>query len=786
MPQATSSTTDDTTRQREDERLRELLSLSSDWFWEQDAGFRFTAVWGSVYDTGRFDARTTLGRCRWELGALGVSADQWRAHRALLDQHQPFRDFEYHFVNERGETRWLSVSGNPVFDAAGRFVGYRGVGRDITTAKNSEAQLRDSESRLRTLLELSSDWYWETDELHRLTLREGTVLTRFGIDIKRDLGKTYWALDYVNLSEADWAAHRALLERREEFRELLLGRPGPDGHLVWGRLSGRPRYDNAGKFIGYHGVGCGVTARVNAERALHESEAELRLLLENVPASIGYFDSGLYLRYFNRGFERVFGRSSADLAGRHLRDVLDAEAYLAVEPHFSGALKGIGTSYRRLNHVSGASARVLDISVVPHRDEGGRVIGCYGVAIDATEMERAGQEMRSLQHLFTSTFQNTTDLMAIYRVEADQLIIEGFNQALWRFYESRFPGVRLADWTGRSIEAFLREVPRLAADDIGRRLIPFWNAVRHARVERYQTDLPTPAGVQQRDALLVPITDAAGGVTHLFYRGADVTELVNKELELQALNAELERKVTARTADLSAANRELEAFAYAVSHDLRTPLRGIDGFSKLLAEEYSALLGDEGCDYVQRIRRGVSRMGDLIDDMLRLSQVTRGALQRRRVDLSALAHEIAAELSRQEAARRIEWHIAPGVEALADAGLMRLMLENLLGNAVKYSRGRELAVITFEPVVMPEQNGVGDTGFCVSDNGAGFDMAYAAKLFQPFQRLHGAGEFEGTGVGLATVWRIVRRHGGRIEGRGEPGKGAQFRIEWGHPGGEMA
>ncbi len=761
--------------QQEQQRMRDMAELSSDWFWEQDADYRFTFMSESLLAINGTHASSIVGKLRWELPVSAVDDKMWAEHRALLDRREPFRDFEYRFLNDNSEVRWSSVSGKPLFDTDSHFTGYRGTGRDITERMHGAAQLRESESRSRALLELSSDWYWEMDARHRLTRREGAVLSRFGVRAEQDLGKTHWELGYINIDDNQWSAHRALLERHEEFREMLVGRPGADGNLIWARLSGRPRYDDHGAFIGYHGVGRGVTAQVNAERALRDNEAELRLITDSAPASIGYFDRDLVLRFANRTWETVFNRKAADTVGKNFRDFASPATLQKVDAQFEKALGGTTVSYRRINDAPGAMARVLDFSLVPHRDASGNVVGCYSIAIDVTAVTEAQEEVRSLQHLFTSTFQNTSDLMAIYRVESDRLIIEGFNQALWRFYEARYAGIVVSDWAGKPINQFLREIVGLTSAETDARLASFWKCVRTAEMVRYQTDLPTPTGTHRRDSLLVPIADTTGRVTHVFYRAADITELARKEEELQALNAGLERKVVARTADLSAANRELEAFAYAVSHDLRTPLRGIDGFSKLLVDELGPSLAPSGASHLQRIRLGIQRMGDLIDDLLRLSRVTRGPLKRSPVDLSALAAEVGAELARQAPGRDVDWRIMPGMSVSADPGLMRLLLDNLLGNAFKYSRHVVHAVIEID--ASPAARGV---EIRVRDNGAGFDMAYADKLFQPFQRLHGVKEFEGTGVGLATVFRIVARHGGTIHAHGETGKGAEFRITLPH------
>ena len=755
-----------------EEWFRDLALLSSDWFWEQDAQFRFTALWGEMHARTGLNARTTVGKCRWELGILGVSEDQWRAHREMLAQHEIFRDFQYRYINENGQLRWLSVSGKPVFAAAGGFAGYRGIGRDITAQKIADNTLHESERRLRALLELSSDWYWVRDENHRLTVREGAILEQNLLPGMADVGKTPWEMGYVNMSEADWTAHRACLDRREEFRDLLWGRRNAAGEMRWARHSGRPLHDAEGRFIGYHGIGHGVTKQVEAEHALRESEAELRLLMESVPVSIGHFDAQLRLLYVNRAFEQVFGRPSANLVGRHLRDIVDQPAYAMSKAHFDSALQGTATSYRRIQNAPGASARVLDVTVVPHRDAAGGIVGCYGVAMDVTALEEAGAQVHGLQQRFGSAMENTTDLMAVYRVDGEQLIIEQFNPALRDFYETQFVPVRIADWIGRPLADFLREVAGLAPAELDGRLAPFKRVAATGQVVRYRSRIESPATFQERDALMVPISDGDGRVTHLFYRGADITELVAKEEELARLNAELERKVAARTAELSAANRELEAFAYSVSHDLRAPLRGIDGFSQLLLEQHSVALGSQGMDYLQRVRRGIQRMGNLIDDLLKLSRVTRAPLIRASVDLSSMAAEIAADMQRQMPERKVAWRLQAGVAVMGDPGLMRIMMDNLLGNAWKYTRDAGAPVIEFG---VTQRAGTG-VEFFVRDNGAGFDMAYAARLFRAFQRLHASGEFEGTGIGLATVARIVERHGGRVRAEGETGKGATFHV----------
>jgi PAS domain S-box-containing protein len=263
--------------------------------------------------------------------------------------------------------------------------------------------------------------------------------------------------------------------------------------------------------------------------------------------------------------------------------------------------------------------------------------------------------------------------------------------------------------------------------------------------------------------------DDTGTVQGVFAAARDITERKRAEEEVHRLNAELEQRVIERTAELEAANKELEAFSYSVSHDLRAPLRSIDGFSQVLQEETGGRLSADGEDALRRVRGATRQMGQLIDDLLKLSKVTRAEMHRERVDLSEMARSVVLELSGREPKRRTEVHIADGAVVEADPRLLRIVMENLMDNAFKFTSKRADARIEFGT-----REDDGRAVYFVRDNGAGFDMAYAGKLFGAFQRLHSAVEFPGTGIGLATVQRIIHRHGGSVRAEGAPGGGATF------------
>jgi PAS domain S-box-containing protein len=250
----------------------------------------------------------------------------------------------------------------------------------------------------------------------------------------------------------------------------------------------------------------------------------------------------------------------------------------------------------------------------------------------------------------------------------------------------------------------------------------------------------------------------------------DLTAQRRAEAEVRALNTELEARVKRRTAELERANKNLEAFSYSVSHDLRTPLRAVCGFSEALLEEYGDRLDETGHGYLRRIAAATERMGALIDDLLLLSRVSRTEMNMESVDLSAEVADVAAELCASEPGRQVRFRVQEGVYVTADRSLIRSVVQNLVENAWKFTSKRADAIIEFATTADD------DAAVCchIRDNGAGFDRAYVGKLFQPFQRLHTGTEFPGTGIGLASVQRIIERHGGRVWADGAPGEGAVF------------
>ncbi len=313
-----------------------------------------------------------------------------------------------------------------------------------------------------------------------------------------------------------------------------------------------------------------------------------------------------------------------------------------------------------------------------------------------------------------------------------------------------------------------RSIGKVLAPAVAARLKEPLRQVMAGQPQVFEIELEPGQEPRFMEMVFIPATAVGGAPEGFYLLASDISERKESEREILRLNSELERRVAERTAQLEAINRELEAFSYSVSHDLRAPLRSIRGFSEVLLESYAGQLDERGREFLRRSCQSSQHMDRLIDDLLKLSRVTRSELQTRPVNLSRLAEEIIADLRKTEPARNVEVVIAPDLTAQGDERLLRIVLENLLRNAWKFTGKTAAARIEFGVSYGEPRE------FVVRDNGAGFDMKYAAKLFGVFQRLHTSSEFAGTGIGLATVQRIVNRHGGSARAESAPGQGAAF------------
>lgn len=400
--------------------------------------------------------------------------------------------------------------------------------------------------------------------------------------------------------------------------------------------------------------------------------------------------------------------------------------------------------------------RILSVNAAPLLDPSGEVAGVVASLLDITLHEQAEQTLRKQEYLLREIGRAAK----VGGWEFDPATGAG----TWTEETARIHDVDPTDETG---------VERGLGFYHGEDRVRIQQAIARAVEEGVGYDLElemvSAAGARKWVHTIGHPVIEDGTVVKVRGSFQDITRRKQAEEQIRTLNRELESRVQRRTRDLEAVNRELEAFSYSVSHDLRAPLRAIDGFSQALLEDYDAALDDEGKDLLRRVRAAATRMAELIDDLLSLSRLSRRALDLSDVDLSDLASEVIRELSERQPERRVRTVVSPGAVARADRALVRVVLENLLGNAFKFTERTDKAVVEFG-----FENDEGAVWFFVRDNGAGFDVKYADKLFTAFQRLHSTEEFEGTGIGLAIVQRVVARHGGFVRCEGEPGRGAAF------------
>ncbi|MBF0588089.1 MAG: PAS domain-containing protein [Magnetococcales bacterium] len=404
------------------------------------------------------------------------------------------------------------------------------------------------------------------------------------------------------------------------------------------------------------------------------------------------------------------------------------------------------------------------------------VIAALMVVLLLSRWERLAEERLVTQRRYHDLLDHMSNGVAVYETldEGESFSFKDFNRA-----GERIEGVKRSTLIGRSVAEMF---PAVKSSGLFAVFQEVWRTgePQHHPISFY--DQQEKIGWRENYVYKLP----TGEVVAVY---EDSTKRKNAELALIELNQKLEQRVVQRTAELQSANEEMEAFTYSVSHDLRAPLRAIDGFSRILLEEYVESMDEQGRHYLERVRAGSVRMGGLIDDMLRLSRSTRGEICFEQVNLSKLAADWVERQRTREPERHVAVEIADHMWCRGDVRLMGVVLDNLMGNAWKYTSHTQNACIALQMSESIREGesvwAVGDARephqpgqrtFSIRDNGAGFDMAYAAELFTPFHRLHRCDEFEGNGIGLATVRRIVHRHGGTVSGEGVVGEGATFYL----------
>jgi PAS domain S-box-containing protein len=629
--------------------------------------------------------------------------------------------------------------------------------REETASIRSEHEaadraLRESEERFRTLVESANDAIFIWDAEGRCLEANRAACERLG----------YSRAELLTMTAADVSAPEQAQLVTERMAEIVAHGSAFVETVHWARdgtripvevsttvtsLGGRPVFLSIARDITKR-KHAEAEAAV-AEARLVEQTALLQSVLDSSEAAVFAVDRETMWALY--GVEIEPGRSLLDYEHASGDDV-------GAKRNLDRALAGERFTDEGLSGDDERTRAWFEVTHAPVRDRAGMVVGASVFTRDTTARHRADDEIRA-----TQTLLNQTQEMAQ---------IGGW------MYE---PATRTVTWTDEvyRIHDLSRDAyePNSATRDIA-----FYAPADQARIDeafRLAVSAGQPYDIELRlvtaqgRAIWVRTSGRPeihdGQVVRILGDIQDITERKLAEEEIRGFNAELEGRVIQRTIALEAANRELEAFSYSVSHDLRAPLRSIDAFSQILLNEYAAPLDAEGRRILGIILRNVKQMGALIDDLLAFSRVTRKELDRRHVDMAGLARSVAEELQVAQPDREIVFDIGPLADAPGDAPLLRQVWVNLLGNAVKFS----LPVEAPRVEVRSDQSD-GEYRYTVRDNGVGFDPTYVDKLFVPFSRLHPTAQFEGTGIGLAIVARIVGRHGGRVWADGTPGNGATF------------
>jgi PAS domain S-box-containing protein len=733
---------------------------------------------------------------------------EWLQHSDplhLAEMEVPFRHAGH------GLYRWHLTRRLAVLDATDKVLQWVTVATDIHQIRELEEERRSRDEELRIITDALPALISYTDTEGRLRFINAEYERWFARPLDSMLGlrmEELWSRFQIHPGDEEAFRKAALQGQHVSFETPL---QHSDGSLRPANITYVPRFRADGHSPdGFFALITDLSDLRKIEHELQVNRERFELITRSVHLGLWYCDLPFQSLFWNTWVkEHFFMPPDAEITIHKFYERLHPDDREPTRQSIQKALDEkipFDKEFRTVNPVDGTIKWIRAIGLGFYGKEG-RALRFDGVTLDISEQkikeERLQQEMRSTETLYKigRSLAAELDLQRLL-----QTITDSTSEAIgamfgaFLYHGANEPGKtfhRLAPKCAKVLNETFSSEAMVRLGDV-------------TRDHRFQPEGPfhalLPAQPLTRSFLAVPVKTRSGSVigalvfghaeadifgtasevlvagialqasvaidnAALFQKAED--ELLRRreaEDRLRTLNEELEARVRDRTAQLEAANHELEAFAYSVSHDLRAPLRGIDGFSTILERKYAASLDEQGHHYLKRVKDAASRMSHLIDDMLNLTRLTRQDMQKVPLDLSALAHSVAKFLNEAESTRLVEFRVHEGMRAHADPILMRAVLENLMGNAWKFTSQRLSGARIEVGMEMREDQPV----YYVKDNGAGFDMEYAEKLFRPFQRLHSTHEFPGSGIGLASVQRVIHRHGGKVWAEGRVNEGATF------------
>jgi PAS domain S-box-containing protein len=724
----------------------ELSALFGDsWTWEQDASYRFTSVQGGQR-TPIAEIDHALGQRRWELPHAVPLTGTWQDHLLVLEARQPFHGFEYR-IGEGPNASYACTSGEPMYDAAGAFRGYRGTAYNITRRVKAEQEAAHAHLLLQQASRLGQLGAW-TLAVPEMEV-EWTPGSRQLLGDAGDKPLTWEAalacLDPGSRTRLQEAMARCVARKRPFSVEarVMTG----DGSNKWLRIIGRPAPSLTGPCRRVIGAIQDVSARKEDARRLQELNQRLVTTLESITEGFFTVDCEWRMTYVNHEMERVARRPRDELLGRSVMDLFPWFRGSRFHQEYERAM----TSGRTAQFESVLESLGVWVEVYAYPSAQGLAVYFQ----DITERKNAEAALRASEERHRLFFEVSLD--AVLQLEQASGRILSVNPAACRMF-----GLGEAEIKARGRDGLIAPGEH--------RLQALRATAAKEGKARGQVALVRGDGTVFEAEIGGALFTASDGVTYASVSVRDISERLQQEAEILALNLGLTQKVRERTSELEAANKELKDFAHSLAHDLRTPIAAINTLAHVLEQRLQGTEKDR--HYAGRIQQAARQLDEYVEALLSHARLSQVPLRASRVDLSAMAERILDDLRLREPQRTVAAHVQPGLVAAGDATLLRMALENLLGNAWKFTGNRDDAQIRF---TAQTQAGL-PTTYCVSDNGAGFDMDYAHKLFGAFQRLHTQAEFPGTGVGLANVQRIVLRHGGQVWAEGSPGNGASFHF----------
>lgn len=528
--------------------------------------------------------------------------------------------------------------------------------------------------------------------------------------------------------------------------------------MRWAQFRAEPVFDARGKTDSLHGTILDLTERKRAE----SSRAQLAKIVESTDDAIISLSPDGTILSWNRGAERTFGHTAAGVIGKNYCNLMppdqQADTFRLLELARSG--RSI-EHYETLYHTESGENIHIALTVSPIMDEYDRIMAASIIARDITAQKHAEEARRAADARLLRITANVPDVVFQFRRAADGSFSFTYISERVRDLYEECPTDALGNYM-----LLFSPIPRRHRYALAKSML---RSKRTGEHWSFETLIRCKSGKRKWIRGQASVSSHKDGST--FWDGvlSDITLQKRAAIDILTLNEKLERRVAERTRQLEAINKELEAFSYSVSHDLRTPLRAVEGFGRLLHQKYGDRLDAIGNDYLNRVLRASRRMNELVDDLLKLAQISRSEIRSETVDLSALAHTVIGALADAAPGRTVDVDIEDGIIINGDLRLLRVVLENLLGNAWKFTQKVARPRISLGKIVQDGNNVV-----FVRDNGAGFEMERAQKLFGAFQRLHRAADFEGTGIGLATVQRIITLHGGKVWAESIVNQGATF------------